>query len=244
LLASLTMPARGFVTATVLVVALVACGTAPCAFGDTLQLTIQPVQVCDDAGAACGNPAQTLFGAVTRAIWLQADIWFSALPWQTVFSTPLLDATFDEIVARSTPGVLSVWFVDEILDCGGVVEAYGCAAIGGSGVAIANSVFDDRRSDVLAHELGHVLGLGHVLDPFNLMAFGDLRLVPFGARDVHPVGSLSRLDAEQVALARGDPRLTPVPEPASIGLILAGAAVWAVRRRVASRSKTRVDGRG
>jgi hypothetical protein len=211
---------------------------APAASADTLQLTIQPIQVCDDAGTGCANPDRVLFGSLTRAIWLQAGIWLSALEWHSVFSGSLLDATMGEL-ARGVPqsaGVLNVWFVDEILGCGAGLAVYGCGFLGGNGIAIATHAVTEGRADVLAHEIGHNLGLGHVLDPMNLMAFGEWRLIPTGLEEV---GTLSRLEPGQIALARGSPQLVPVPEPGSLTLVLAGAGALVLRRCLARSGRPR-----
>lgn len=213
---------------------LVVAATSAGAEADTIGLVIQPIQVCDDLGASCANPGRSLFTDATRAIWLQAGIWFTALAWESVWATPLLDTSFTELAAAApgsgSPGVINVWFVDQISDCGGTGGVYGCAYLPGNGVAIADAAFRDQRLDVLAHELGHNLGLTHVDDPFNLMAYGDLRLVPLALADIYPFGPLDRLDPEQIALARSSPYLVPIPEPASLALVIGGVAALACRR--------------
>ncbi len=205
------------------------------AAADPLLLTIQPIQVCDDRGIVCANPERTLFGSITRAVWQQAGITFTALGWQTIASSALFDASLFRL-AEDQPqvaGVLNVWFVDQIAGCGPAV--YGCAFVGGNGAAVAASALRDRRTDIIAHELGHNLGLGHVSDPFNLMAFGETRIVPVSLSDVDPFGPLSRLDPGQIRLARDSPHLTPIPEPGSLLLVLGGLGAILARAGVRGR---------
>jgi len=219
------------------VACLAVLAVSPAAAADPLLLTIQPIQVCDDLGIVCANPGRTLFGSITRAIWQQANIMVTALGWQTIASSALLDATFPELAQErpQVPGVLNVWFVDQVLGCGGVAVVFGCAFVGGNGIAVAASAVEDRRADILAHELGHNLGLGHVSDPLNLMAFGETRIVPAGLADIYPFGGLGRLDAEQIRIARDSPHLTPVPEPGSLALVLAGLGGILARAGVRAR---------
>ncbi|HSK09172.1 MAG TPA: PEP-CTERM sorting domain-containing protein [Vicinamibacterales bacterium] len=212
----------------------------PDAAADPLYLNIRPIQVCDDLGLACANPGRLLFEDITRAIWEQADIWLNVLAWERLDAASLLATTFDRIVTEGQPpaigpSVINVWFVNQIVACSSEIFTYGCGRQGGGGLAISDSVFQVGRTDTLAHELGHNLGLAHVLDPLNVMAYGDIRLVPLLVSQVYPIGSLGRLTANQVVLARASEFVTthPVPEPASILLVLGGGALvgFSVRRR-------------
>ena len=55
----------------------------------TMQVTIQPWQVCDDAGANCATTG--LFDPFTQKIWAQADIVVNFLAMQQVNSTARLN---------------------------------------------------------------------------------------------------------------------------------------------------------
>ena len=57
----------------------------------TLQVTIRPIQVCDDGGGSCANPTFNLFTAETSKIWAQADISINFLGWMTVNSSARLN---------------------------------------------------------------------------------------------------------------------------------------------------------
>jgi hypothetical protein len=216
------------------------------AFAAPLQLTIQPIQVCNDAGTSCANTALELFEDVGNKIWAQAEIILSFLSFNVFDSTAFLDADFGDLLdpghgQNADPNVINMWFVNTITDCGGVSGAFGCGLVGGSGVAIADSVFSFNsgigRLDTIAHELGHNLGLGH--DDFgaggalNLMTGGGTRTIPDEIGDVFPHGAMTdQLTDEQIAEARGSGLLTEVvPEPSSLGLLALGLGLLLQRRR-------------
>ena len=54
-------------------------------------VTIQPVQICDDAGLNCANSAQDFLLAEGQKIWDQAGITLDLLPWITYNNTDFLD---------------------------------------------------------------------------------------------------------------------------------------------------------
>lgn len=201
----------------------------------TLQVTLRPIQVCDDAGANCANPTLNLFQAETEKIWAQADIVVNWLGWQTVNSSARLNEDdFSDLGNQAPANVVDLWFVNTLSDCGGPQNPaglYGCGTSGGW-FALTREVFDYSlvgRLDTLAHELGHVLGLGH--DDFgaggvnNLMTSGGTRGIPQQLSDINPDGlGYDTLTAEQIAQARTSGYLTAVvPEPGSLALVaLAG----------------------
>lgn len=69
---------------------------------------------------------------------------------------------------------------------------------------------------VLAHEIGHNLGLNHIGENENLMATDDAG---------------ERLNAAQIATARGSQFSVAIPEPASALLALAGVSLLGLGRR-------------
>ncbi|MEO8354013.1 MAG: reprolysin-like metallopeptidase, partial [Chthoniobacteraceae bacterium] len=77
----------------------------------------------------------------------------------------------------------------------------------------------DVISSVLAHEIGHNLGLSHVTTAQNLMQSGG------------PDDDGERLTASQIATARGSSFLVSVPEPGVSSWLIAIGLALAIRRR-------------
>lgn len=215
-----------------------------------LQVTIQPIQVCDDGGANCANPALNLFAAETAKIWAQADIVVNWLGWQTVNSSARLNEdNFSDLGNLAPLNVVDLWFVNSLSDCGGPVAGtlFGCGTSAGW-FALTKAVFDYSpvgRLDTLAHELGHVLGLGHddfgAGDADNLMTAGSSRLIPQAIGDINPDGDkLDKLTNEQIAQARRSSFLTDVPEqvpePGPLQLLALAVTMLALTRWQRGRS--------
>lgn len=78
-------------------------------------------------------------------------------------------------------------------------------------------------ASVLAHEIGHNLGLDHLEEAENLMQAGG---------DADPG---QRLNAAQISTALASSFSVPIPEPATIALLVCGGALaWIrIRRRQA-----------
>ena len=198
----------------------------------TMQVTIQPWQVCDDAGANCATTG--LFDPFTQKIWAQADIVVNFLAMQQVNSTARLNEDdFSDLGNVGDASVIDLWFVNDLFDCGGPFgpgALFGCGTSGGW-FAVTQEVFDYSvvgRVDTLSHELGHVLGLGHsdfgagAAD--NLMTSGASRSIAQILGDVNPDGlGLEKLLAAQITEARSSRFATNlVPEPGTLALAAFG----------------------
>ena len=207
-----------------------------------LAIDIQPIQVCDDGGNNCANSGMQLFEDIGDKIWAQADIDLNFLPWQQVDDSNILDApNHNAYDSNANPNILNLWFLNTLADCGGVgspATLYGCG--GANRVSVTELIFSFNggigRLDTIAHEIGHVLGLGHndfgAGNPDNVMTGGGTRAVPGSIDDVNPDGlGLSKLTDEQIAEARDSGVLYRViPEPGSLLLVISGSLL-ACRRR-------------
>lgn len=222
------------------------------------QVTIQPINVCDDSGLNCGNPTEELFFAETRKIWAQADInvtflafnQFNNSGFQTIdgptdtTSAPSLgnlsSAANNGENADST--VINIWFLDNIT--GG---SFGLGFIGGNGIAIADETFafnsGNGRLDTIAHEIGHNLGLDHASaagDNFNLMRSGGSRLSPTTIGDIAPDGSgfdqLSQPQTDVVLTSLFITEADQLSEPGGIAVMLTGLLLMAAMIRAVPAS--------
>ena len=179
------------------------------------------------------------------------DIRFGAT--QTIFNTSLLDidsAAELNFLASPTFGAsptVRMFFVDSISHCGGSGSFLGCAFQPGSVIALnSSSVAGGNGAKTMSHELLHNLGLDHVLPDSgtNLMnptVGSDVLTTPqadfirgFGSGNA--AGPLIQSDGGGQRFIMITPiavLASPVPEPGTYGLMIAGLALLGVvsRRR-------------
>lgn len=200
-------------------------------------VNVLPIRVCDDAGNNCANAAGSLFAAATNKIWAQAGITISFLPFTSTNSSTYLTLDNQAEVnalfaaapgAAGNPLTVSLWFVQNHFDAWGEVNA-----IGGNKMVIDAGIFAMRLLDVIAHEIGHLLGLKHD-DP----GMGADFLMPAAATqptvigDITPDGAgLSKLTRAQIATAIADPKVVPVPGALLLFASGLGSVLFALRRR-------------
>ncbi|MEM9805280.1 MAG: zinc-dependent metalloprotease family protein, partial [Cyanobacteria bacterium P01_D01_bin.56] len=191
---------------------------------DQLVLEVQPIQVCDDAGFVCAQVE--LFETIVDKIWEQANIDVVFLPLNQLNDSTYLTTDENEFSDLSfsgpagsfgrhpdstrTDGPINLWFVDVIQTSTGLIQ-FGNAWVGQNGALVSDDILDFNngigRLDVIAHELGHNLGLRHSTlgagDPENLMTAGGSRTIPESIDDIFPDGAqLSQLNAAQIERAR------------------------------------------
>lgn len=188
-------------------------------------IRLQPIQVCSDDGSIRANPNRTLFEAETRKIWAQSGVQVEFLPWNIFYGTPWLDlgvslfgdeysvftlANYPNHGQNPDPKVINVWFVRSIGGGGYYGHSWQTTANAEhNGVAIANNVFAAYsgvdRLDVIAHEMGHNLGLDHTTlgaGAGNNLMSAD-RQVPDSPANIYPDGAgLDFLNPTQISQAR------------------------------------------
>ena len=175
---------------------------------------VQPIQVCNDSGEDCAGV--NLFADITAKILEQARLTVNFLPTNQLNASRFLSiddgsssgtSEFYELsrsgsagafgrhpASTRTSGPINVWFVDSIESASGFTQ-FGSAWVNGNGVR--------GRTDTLAHEIGHNLGLRHTTlgagGANNLLTDGNSRNIPGSVNDVYPNGAgLSQLTSAQL----------------------------------------------
>jgi len=195
------------------------------------QLVIQPIQVCDNAG---GNCAQVeFFQAVVDKVWAQAGIQVTFLPVNQLNNSAYLDVSDSEFrdlafsgsagafgrhpLSTRDTGPINLWFVDDINSTSGTGRIqYGSAWIDANGILVSDDILTfgvNGRIDVIAHEIGHNLGLRHTTlgagGANNILTDGNNRAIPNSVNDIVPDGAmLSQLTSAQINRARSSSLLT------------------------------------
>jgi hypothetical protein len=192
--------------------------------------TIQPIQVCNNAGANCAPTP--LFQAETEKIYTQAGAAPVFLPTTQLNNTNLLNLIdvdgdgnyLDEIDLSgngrsANPTTINTWFVRDFVASPGL---FGEGWINANGVVIdgtdvQNFNSGNGRRDTIAHEIGHNFGLRHnnfgAGGANNLMTAGGSRTIPDGVANINPDGAqLSQLTQAQIDQIRSSPLLNQVPE--------------------------------
>jgi hypothetical protein len=213
------------------------------------RLNINPIILSNSDGSNTsefmGTSAEELIiKDFINEIWAQAGIeviWQPTESWNNTFAnvgttSPRPTSDLDDIVAlANTAGlndpdaqVLNMYFVEIAAGFPDVGEnsVNGLAYVDGNGVTqhVGDNLPSfaggrDAIASVIAHEIGHNLGLPHLIETENLM---------------QPAGSSNpgeRLNASQIATARSSFLLVSVPEPNVACLLVALGLAGGMRRR-------------
>ncbi len=186
--------------------------------------TVNPIRVCDNAGASC--TIVNTFAAQTQKIYAQADVLPVFLPTTQINNTASLSVPSVTNVAvagngqSSNAGTINMWFVQSMPNASGTL--FGEAFVSGNGVAINSTAVNSfnsgvGRMDTVAQELGHNFGLGHsnfgAGGSQNLLTAGSSRSIPGGIGDIAPDGAnLDQLTASQISQIRSSPLVKQIPK--------------------------------
>lgn len=195
-----------------------------------------------------GTPIQQaeIMGMV-NTIWAQAGIeviWQPPSFWDDDFANigtpgmnnPRPNSDLGQVIANAgmegglldpNPNVINMFFVEIAAGFPDLNDntANGLAFVGGNG--ITQHVGDNLPgfllgrevvASVIAHEIGHNLGLFHIVEAENLMQAGG------------SPNQGERLNAAQIAIALNSQFVRAIPEPGS-GLLLVGVIIVGLRRR-------------
>ncbi len=214
----------------------------------TQEVTIQSIIVSDNDGSntatAFGTTSQqTIIEGFVNDIWAQAGININFLPsantWNNsnanngVDSLSTLTSTgISDGVANSDSNVLNMYFVNvppsyaaadltPLTAAGlGFIDFNGIAQFVGSDLFNANVATGlETIASVVSHEIGHNLGLDHIIESQNLL-------------DGSSAGQ--RLNALQITTALGSAYsidVTPVPVPPALILFMSGLGLLGFYKR-------------
>ena len=184
-------------------------------------------------------------------IWAQAGIdvqWKATTSWNSTFAlsgtpgsnNPRPTSDLSAVVSAansaggildSDPNVLNMFFVEIAAGFSqlGNNSAAGLAFVNGNGVTQyvggnlpGFTAGQEVIASVVAHEIGHNLGLPHITEAENLMQAGG------------SPNQGERLNAAQIQIALADNLSVPIPEPSTLPILAAGIFLLARRRRRAA----------
>jgi len=164
-------------------------------FESASRLCIQPVRIRSSASDASPTGAGLAFGTPgANTQWNKADVVFQVRPWMVVTNAALKVATSgaEEDTIRASVSVadcIEVFFVQNF----DPVSLHGGGATWSSGTANAKIISSDGNATFgvdlthLAHELGHVLNMGHPGNPGGLYnASTNTLMCPSGWHNDNP----------------------------------------------------------
>jgi hypothetical protein len=177
----------------------------------------------------CADSTRQLYQAFDNAIWAQASLQISFLPWQTLNNTSdqnfATDAALDTFFDSQTtnPGVITMYFVSSLPAEPGSTTFGQVRDIPSNKTAIGDETFSVSRTDTIGHEIGHNLGLSHCNQgggtcTSDFLMFAGNRSIPATVGDVNPNGAMfDKLSAADIMTAQMSPLVTP--EPGSLLLL-------------------------
>lgn len=215
----------------------------------SLRVTVQPIIVSNTDGSNTaeyfGSALQQMeIESFVDSIWAQAGIdilFLTPNTWNNSFanvgtSSPRPTSDLDTIVAtgdaamvgNTDASILDMYFVEIAAGFPDLGEntANGLAYVGGNGITqhVGDNLVDfvagrELIATVVSHEIGHNLGLGHIVEAENLMQSG-------GAANQG-----ERLNASQITTARKSDFAAAVPEPSGFLMVVLGMCVAGLRRQ-------------